>query len=122
MRYRFRRLNWCASLERCTCQAKARTAVSQLCCDGDLVSVVWCIASRDAAAKLRLDGTPTPRSWVARMTKRPGTNRCRQECLPCGGPNEGRAMTDTTKPNGDRERQDLACSITPCPLTIPCVR
>ncbi len=22
-------------------------------------------------AKLRLDGTPTPRSWVARMTKRP---------------------------------------------------
>ena len=29
------------------------------------------IASRDAVAKLRLDGTPTPRSWVARMTKRP---------------------------------------------------
>lgn len=28
-------------------------------------------ASRDAVAKLRLDGTPTPRSWVARMTKRP---------------------------------------------------
>src|SRR3954470_21489488 len=27
-------------------------------------------ASRDAVAKLRLDGTPTPRSWVARMTKR----------------------------------------------------
>jgi hypothetical protein len=66
MRYRFRRLNWCASLERCTCQAKARTAVSQLCCDGDLVSSsrrsLWCIASRDAVDKLRLDGTPTPRS------------------------------------------------------------
>ena len=30
-------------------------------------------ASRDAVAKLRLDGTPTPRSWVARMTKRPDT-------------------------------------------------
>jgi hypothetical protein len=29
------------------------------------------LASRDAVAKLRLDGTPTPRSWVARMTKRP---------------------------------------------------
>jgi hypothetical protein len=28
-------------------------------------------ASRDAVVKLRLDGTPTPRSWVARMTKRP---------------------------------------------------
>jgi len=28
-------------------------------------------ASRDAADKLRLDGTPTPRSRVARMTKRP---------------------------------------------------
>jgi hypothetical protein len=27
-------------------------------------------ASRVAVAKLRLDGTPTPRSWVARMTKR----------------------------------------------------
>ena len=34
-------------------------------------------ASRDAVAKLRLDGTPTPRSWVARMTKRPDTIRCR---------------------------------------------
>jgi hypothetical protein len=30
-----------------------------------------CFASRVAVAKLRLDGTPTPRSWVARMTKRP---------------------------------------------------
>ena len=38
------------------------------------------------------------------MTKRPDTNRCRQERLPHGGPNEGRAMTDTTKPNGDRDR------------------
>ena len=38
-------------------------------------------ASRDVVAKLRLDGTPTPRSWVARMTKRPGTGRCRQERL-----------------------------------------
>ena len=28
-------------------------------------------ASRDAVAKLRLDGKPTPRSWVARMTNRP---------------------------------------------------
>ena len=27
-------------------------------------------ASRDVVAKLRLDDTPTPRSWVARMTKR----------------------------------------------------
>lgn len=29
------------------------------------------IASRDTVAKLRLGGAPTPRSWVARMTKRP---------------------------------------------------
>ena len=36
MRYRFRRLNGCASLERCTCWAKARMVVSQLCRDGDL--------------------------------------------------------------------------------------
>lgn len=28
------------------------------------------LTSRDVVAKLRLDGTPTPRSWVARMTKR----------------------------------------------------
>lgn len=28
-------------------------------------------ASRDTVAKLRLGGAPTPRSWVARMTKRP---------------------------------------------------
>jgi hypothetical protein len=31
-------------------------------------------ASRDATAKLRLGGTPTPRSRVARMTKRPTPN------------------------------------------------
>jgi hypothetical protein len=30
------------------------------------------VASRVAVAKLRLDGTPTPRSWVARMTKAVG--------------------------------------------------
>src|SRR6476469_6764523 len=29
------------------------------------------VAARDAVDKLRLGGTPTPRSWVARMTKRP---------------------------------------------------
>jgi hypothetical protein len=32
-----------------------------------------CFASRVAVAKLRLDGTPTPCSRVARMTKRPDT-------------------------------------------------
>jgi hypothetical protein len=39
-------------------------------------------ASRDVAVKLRLGDAPTPRSWVARMTKRPGTGRCGQERLP----------------------------------------
>ena len=33
-------------------------------------------ASRDTVAKLRLGGAPTPRSWVARMTKRPAPHRC----------------------------------------------
>ena len=43
-------------------------------------------ASRDAVAKLRLDGTPTPRSWVARMTKRPTPTGARQERLPVRRP------------------------------------
>src|SRR3979490_3019406 len=61
-------------------------------------------ASRDAVAKLRLDGTPTPRSRVARMTKRPTPTGDGKSASPGGGPNEGRARTDTTKPNGDRAR------------------
>ena len=36
-------------------------------------------ASGDTIAKLRLGGAPTPRSRVARMTKRPTPNRCGQE-------------------------------------------
>ncbi len=44
------------------------------------------LASRDTIAKLRLDGAPTPRSWVARMTKRPSTDRCWQERLRRRGP------------------------------------
>jgi len=46
-------------------------------------------ASRDAVDKLRLDGTPTPRSWVARMTKRPTPTGAWQERLRAGGPDEG---------------------------------
>jgi hypothetical protein len=38
------------------------------------------------SSKLRLDGTPTPRSWVARMTKRLAPTGARQERLPYGGP------------------------------------
>jgi len=54
MGYRFRRLNWCVSLERCTRQAKARTVVSQLCCDGDLDGVSYEIdLSTKNAKKLR---------------------------------------------------------------------
>ena len=48
-------------------------------------------ASRDAVEKLRLDGAPTPRSWVARMTKRPNTNWCRQERLPAEARHVGSA-------------------------------
>jgi hypothetical protein len=62
MRYRFRRLNWCASLERCTCQAKARTAVSQLCCDGDLVS----LSRRSYGVSLH-EMPPTSSDWTARQ-------------------------------------------------------
>lgn len=36
-------------------------------------------ASGDTIAKLRLDGAPTPRSRVARMTKRLAQDLCRQE-------------------------------------------
>ena len=35
--------------------------------------------------KLRLDGAPTPRAWVARMTKRPTPAGAGQERLPWGG-------------------------------------
>ena len=42
-------------------------------------------ASRDAVAKLRLDGTPTPRSRVARVTKRPTPTGVWQERLRAGG-------------------------------------
>ena len=38
-----------------------------------------------AVAKLRLDGTPTPRSRVARMTKRPTPTGVGQERLSSGG-------------------------------------
>ena len=44
------------------------------------------VASRDAVAKLRLDGTPTPRSWVARMTKRPAPTGAGKSASLCGGP------------------------------------
>jgi hypothetical protein len=37
------------------------------------------LASRDAVAKLRLDAAPTPRSRVARMTKRPVPTGAGQE-------------------------------------------
>jgi hypothetical protein len=35
--------------------------------------------------KLRLDGTPTPRSWVARMTKRRAPTLPGKSASPCGG-------------------------------------
>jgi hypothetical protein len=43
------------------------------------------VASRDAVAKLRLDGTPTPRSLGGSDDEAVDTDRCRQERLPCGG-------------------------------------
>jgi hypothetical protein len=54
-------------------------------------------ASRDAVEKLRLDGAPTPRSWVARMTKRPNTNWCRQERLPAEARHVGSAAMSDPK-------------------------
>jgi hypothetical protein len=44
--------------------------------------------------KLRLDGTPTPRSWVARMTKRPAPAGVRQERLPRGARSLGIFMSE----------------------------
>jgi hypothetical protein len=44
------------------------------------------VASRVAVAKLRLDGTPTPRSWVARMTKRPTPTGDGKGASGSGGP------------------------------------
>jgi hypothetical protein len=44
------------------------------------------LASRVVVAKLRLDGTPTPRSWVARMTKRPAPLGAGKSASRSGGP------------------------------------
>jgi hypothetical protein len=57
--------------------------------------------SRDAVAKLRLDGTPTPRSLGGSDDEAASTNRCGQERLLCGGPSKGRAMTENSNSNDD---------------------
>jgi hypothetical protein len=46
-------------------------------------------ASRDAVDKLRLDGAPTPRSWVARMKKRPAPTGASKSAPAVGGQREG---------------------------------
>ncbi len=46
---------------------------------------------------------PHARGWLG-TTKRPAPTGGGQERLLCGGPSKGRAMTDTTTPNGDRDR------------------
>ena len=38
------------------------------------------------------------------MTKRPAPTGAGESASPSRGPNEAQAMTDTTKPNGDRDR------------------
>ena len=56
------------------------------------------LASRVAVAKLRLGGTPTPRSWVARMTKRPAPPGAGKSASPAGARNNGvDAMTELTQ-------------------------
>ena len=50
-------------------------------------------ASREAVAKLRLDGTPTPRSLGGSDEEAAITNRCRQERLGSRGLNMERAMS-----------------------------
>ena len=40
------------------------------------------LLSRVAVEKLRLDGTPTPRSWVGSDDEAADTHRCPQERLP----------------------------------------
>jgi hypothetical protein len=42
-------------------------------------------ASRDAIDKLRLDGAPTPRSWVDRMKKRPAPTGAGKSAPVVGG-------------------------------------
>jgi len=42
-------------------------------------------ASGDAVDKLRLDGAPTPRSWVDRMKKRPAPNGAGKSAPVVGG-------------------------------------
>jgi hypothetical protein len=46
-------------------------------------------ASRDAVDKLRLDGAPTPRSWVARMKKRLAPTGAGKSAPVVGGQREG---------------------------------
>ena len=43
-------------------------------------------------------------SRVVRVNEAVGTDRCPARAPPMRGPNEGRAMSDITKPNGDRDR------------------
>jgi hypothetical protein len=58
-------------------------------------------ASRDAVAKLRLDGTPTPRSRVARMTKWPTPTGAGKSASNSGGPTfESPAMSDRNRACG----------------------
>jgi hypothetical protein len=58
------------------------------------------VASRDVVAKLRLDGTPTPRSLGGSDDEAADTQPVSGKSASLsGGPKEGRAMTDTTKPN-----------------------
>ena len=55
-------------------------------------------ASRDAVAKLRLDGTPTPRSLGGSDDEAADPIRCGQERLGSRGLNKERAMNFATRP------------------------
>lgn len=69
-------------------------------------------ASRDAVDKLRLGGTPTPRSWVARMTKRPTPTGVRQERLRLGGPAFGsNALGGNRSANLTTAQRERACGV-----------
>src|SRR3954447_6397171 len=70
-------------------------------CSSQVIGARLCsleLASRVAVAKLRLDGTPTPRSLGGSDDEAASTNRCRQERLPSWRPDREAGPRPTTFP------------------------
>lgn len=67
-------------------------------------------ASRDAVDKLRLDGAPTPRSWVARMTKRSAPTCAGKSAPVAGGPTGRHVVSEFTSDDQWRSLQTFVAA------------